>query len=69
MKKLEPQRAQLNSTKMIQDIVAILKNPPFNETIVPVQQWLFFPLKKKGIWTSRFNYKGYGNDWQISSIR
>ena len=38
MKKLEPQRAQLNSTKMIQDIVAILKNPPFNETIVPVQQ-------------------------------
>ena len=33
MKKLEPQRAQLNSTTMIQDIVAILKNPPFNETM------------------------------------
>ena len=32
-KKLEPQRAQLNSTTMIQDIVAILKNPPFNETM------------------------------------
>ena len=33
MKRLEPQRAQLNSTTMIQDIVAILKNPPFNETM------------------------------------
>ena len=32
-KKLEPQRAQLNSTTMIQDIVSILKNPPFNETM------------------------------------
>ena len=32
-KRLEPQRAQLNSTTMIQDIVAILKNPPFNETM------------------------------------
>ena len=32
-KKLDPQRAQLNSTTMIQDIVAILKNPPFNETM------------------------------------
>ena len=31
--RLEPQRAQLNSTTMIQDIVAILKNPPFNETM------------------------------------
>ena len=33
MKRVEPQRAQLNSTTMIQDIVAILKNPPFNETM------------------------------------
>ena len=32
-KRLEPQRVQLNSTTMIQDIVAILKNPPFNETM------------------------------------
>jgi len=32
-KRLEPQRAQLNSTTMIQEIVAILKNPPFNETM------------------------------------
>ena len=32
-KKLDPSRAQLNSTMMIQDIVAILKNPPFNETM------------------------------------
>ena len=32
-KRLEPQRAQLNSTTMIQDIVAVLKNPPFNETM------------------------------------
>ena len=32
-KKLDPQRAQLNSTTMIQDIVAILKNPPFNEAM------------------------------------
>ena len=32
-KRLEPTRAQLNSTTMIQDIVAILKNPPFNETM------------------------------------
>ena len=32
-KRLEPQRAQVNSTTMIQDIVAILKNPPFNETM------------------------------------
>ena len=32
-KRIEPQRAQLNSTTMIQDIVAILKNPPFNETM------------------------------------
>ena len=30
-KRLDPSRDQLNSTKMIQDIVAILKNPPFNE--------------------------------------
>ena len=32
-KRLDPSRAQLNSTIMIQDIVAILKNPPFNETM------------------------------------
>ena len=32
-KRLDPTRAQLNSTVMIQDIVAILKNPPFNETM------------------------------------
>ena len=32
-KRLESQRVQLNSTTMIQDIVAILKNPPFNETM------------------------------------
>ena len=32
-KRLEPQRAQLNSTTMIQDLVAVLKNPPFNETM------------------------------------
>ena len=32
-KRLDPSKAQLNSTIMIQDIVAILKNPPFNETM------------------------------------
>ena len=32
-KRLEPQKVQLNSTAMIQDIVGILKNPPFNETM------------------------------------
>ena len=32
-KKLDPAKPQLNSTMMIQDIVAILKNPPFNETM------------------------------------
>ena len=32
-KRLDPNRPQMNSTMMIQDIVAILKNPPFNETM------------------------------------
>ena len=42
-KKLEPQRSQLNSTTIIQDIdiVEILKNPPFNETIT------FFSFEEK----------------------
>ena len=41
-KRLDPSRAQLNSTIMFQDIVTILKNPPSNETMT-----LFFFEEKK----------------------
>ena len=44
-KRLDPSRTQLNSIIMNQNIVAILKNPPFNETMT-----LFsFEEKKRNI--------------------